>query len=221
MPVGCTRPGTRCRLCNTLHPGIRGSMHRGRASTVFTLIVAAALLGAATQEDALRKRWVGSHEGRPLVLDFYGDSMLLVNDEHVTDFRATGRRLTVFGDTTFTVDYWFALDRLLLETETGVVLTMAPQDQLARPMFGQWVGTLSPSGTGVELYLGRGGAARWRSAGSGWIYGEWNRRSRMILFTWLPDSTSWTAQYDPLGAALLFEETEPESGLMVLRHRYR
>jgi hypothetical protein len=194
-----------------------------RFTIVMTLVLAVVVLAATGQDAGLLKRWVGTHEGRPLVLDFYGDSMVVVNDVHVADYSVRGRRLSVSGDTSFTATYWFALDRLLLETDAGVVLTLAQQDLLARPMFGQWVGALSPSGTGVELYLGRGGVARWRTAGSGWTDGEWNRRSRTIVFTWMPDSTEWSAQYDPLGAALLFEETEGENGLgfAVLRHRYR
>ena len=195
-------------------------MPRLRVAAVFVLVAAGLLVGATAQEGALLKRWVGTHEGRPLTLDFYGDSMVVVNDEQVADFQVSGRRLTVRGDTSFTATYWFAMDRLLLETETGVVLTLAPQDLLARPMFGQWVGT-SISGRGLELYLGRGGVARWRAAGSGWVNGEWDRRSRTIAFTWMPDSTSWAAQYDPLGAALLFEVMEPDTGIVVLRHRYR
>lgn len=195
-------------------------MFRLRVSALFVLVAAGVLVGAAAQDAALFKRWIGTHEGRPLVLDFYGDSMVVVNDEHVGGYEVSGRRLSVTGDTTFSVTYWFALDRLLLETEAGIVLTMAPQDPLARPMFGQWVGT-STSGRGLELYLGRGGVARWRSTGSGWVNGEWDRRSRTITFTWMPDSTSWTAQYDPLGAALLFEVMEPDTGIVVLRHRYR
>lgn len=195
-------------------------MPRLRVSSVLVLVAAGLFVGATAQEAALRKRWVGTHEGRPLTLDFFDDSMLVVNDEHVADYRVSGRRISVTGDTSFSATYWFALDRLLLETETGVVLTMAPQDLLARPMFGQWVG-VSAAGRGLELYLGRGGVARWRAAGSGWVNGEWDRRSRTITFTWMPDSTSWTAQYDPLGAALLFEVMEPDTGIVVLRHRYR
>jgi hypothetical protein len=41
------------------------------------------------------------------------------------------------------------------------------------------------------------------------------------MFTWFPDSTAWTAQYDPMGAALLFEEMEPDGEMVVLRHQYR
>jgi hypothetical protein len=194
-----------------------------RFPILLPLVLAVVVLAATSQDVGLFTRWVGTHEGRPLVLDFYGDSMVVVNDVHVADYNVSGRRLSVSGDTSFAVTYWFALDRLLLETDAGVVLTMAQQDLLARPMFGQWVGTLSSSGAGVELYLGRGGVARWRTAGRGWTDGEWNRRSRTIVFTWMPDSTEWAAQYDPLGAALLFEDTEEEDGLgfAVLRHRYR
>ena len=191
--------------------------------TIVLLTVGSTLLAAAAQwGNPLLKRWVGTHDNRPLVLDFYGDSMLLVNDEYVANFALGDRSFTVFGDTSFTVRYWFALDRLLLETEDGAVLTMAEQDPLARPMFGTWRGSEISSGRRIELWLGRGGVARWRQLpGGGWTGGEWDRSSRTIQFTWLPDSTVWTAQYDPPGGALLFEEMPPESGMVVLRHVYR
>ena len=196
-----------------------------RTPLAATLLLAAGtfLLAAAAQSDnPLLKRWVGTHDNRPLVLDFYGDSMVMVNDEYVADFSLADRSISVFGDTSFTVRYWFALDRLLLETEDGAVLTMAAQDPLARPMFGTWRGSEIASGRRIEVWLGRGGVARWRQLpGGGWTGGEWDRSSRTIRFTWLPDSTVWTAQYDPPGGALLFEEMTPETGMVVLRHVYR
>jgi len=196
---------------------------RTSISITFALLAAgASVLAAVQSDDPLLKRWVGTHDNQPLVLDFYGDSMVLVNDEYVADFSLQDRSISVFGDTSFTVRYWFALDRLLLETEDGAVLTMAEQDPLARPMFGTWRGSEISSGRRIELWLGRGGVARWRHLpGGGWTGGEWDRASRSITFTWLPDSTVWTAQYDPPGGALLFEQMPPEQGMVVLRHVYR
>jgi len=198
-------------------------MRRSIPLTIALLAGATLVLAAAAQSDnPLFRRWVGTHENRPLVLDFYGDSMVIVNDDYVDGYSVEDRRLSVFGDTSFTVKYWFMLDRLLLETDDGTVLTMAEQDPLARPMFGTWRGAEIASGRRIELWLGRGGVARWRRLpGSGWTSGEWDRTSRSIEFTWLPDSTVWTAQYDPPGGALLFEEMPPESGMVVLRHVYR
>ncbi|KPK02687.1 MAG: hypothetical protein AMS20_11725 [Gemmatimonas sp. SG8_28] len=198
-------------------------MRQRSLATIALLAAGAFVLAAAAQSDnPLLKRWVGTHDNQPLVLDFYGDSMVLVNDEHVADFSVQNRSISVFGDTSFTVRYWFALDRLLLETEDGAVLTMAEQDPLARPMFGTWRGSEIASGRRLELWLGRGGVARWRPlSGGGWTGGEWDRSSRTIRFTWLPDSTVWVAQYDPPGGALLFDQMTPESGMVVLRHVYR
>jgi hypothetical protein len=189
-----------------------------------TLLAAAGLLltAAAQSDNPLLKRWVGTHDNRPLVLDFYGDSMVVVNDEYVDGYSLGDRQLSVYGDTSFTVKYWFTLDRLLLETGDGTVVTMSAQDALARPMFGTWRGSAISSGKRIELWLGRGGVARWRPLpGGGWTGGEWDRTSRTITFTWLPDSTVWTAQYDPPGGALLFESLPSEDGIVVLRHVYR
>ena len=202
-------------------------MRRSRPIAVALLAAGVALTGAAFQSHPILKRWVGTHQRRPLVLDFYGDSMLLVNDEYVTDFRLTDRRLSVSGDTSFSVTYWFALDRMMIETGEGTLVTMAEQDLLARPMFGRWIGSGFSSNRRIELYLERGGVARWRRLpGGGWTRGEWERRSRTITFTWLPDSTVWTGQHDPLGSALLFEataleDTELEGETFVLWHSYR
>jgi hypothetical protein len=197
-------------------------MRSSRNAPAAALAAVLALTAFGIQGHPILKRWVGTHEGRPLVLDFYGDTMLVVNDEYLTGYRLTDRTLTVFGDTSFTVDYWFALDRMMIETEDDVLITMAEQDLLARPMFGRWIGSGFSTGQRVELYLGRGGTARWRKVpGGAWTDGEWDRSSRTITFTWLPDSTTWIAQYDPLGSALLFEESGIDGETIVLWHTLR
>lgn len=193
-----------------------------RALAIGTLALTVWGAAAAQDEHPLLRRWVGSYEGRPLVLDFYGDTMLVVNDDRVLNFELAPNRVRAYGDSAFTLTYWFVRDRLLVQTEGGSIVTMAPQGPLARSLFGgRWRG----SGAGqspIELELLRGGVARWRTLPDGpWSGGEWDRTARIITFTWLPDSTIWTAQYDPAGAALLFSETRPGSGTVILRHAYR
>jgi hypothetical protein len=177
---------------------------------------------ALGQEPALTRRWVGTHQGRPLVLDFYADTLLVVNDERPVAFRVTRDSLAVTGDSSFSVSYWFVRDRLLLQTAEGAILTMAPQGLLARPLHGEWHGSGTGNRRQIELRMSRGGEARWRRLPNGrWQSGEWDRRTRTVTFTWLPDSTIWTAQYDPPAGALLFTETEPGSGTVVLRRAFR
>lgn len=174
-------------------------------------------------QDLLRRRWVGTHLNEPLHLDFYGDTMVVVNDALVNAYRVSNDTLIVWGDTAFTVTFWFALDRLLLQTQDGSVITMAPQSHLARPLEGRWVG--NPIGTSeetIELVLRRGGVARWRTIPAGhWQDGEWDRQTRLIQFTWLPDSTRWLGRYDPEGGALLFDSIAGRSTTLVLRRVYR
>lgn len=180
--------------------------------------------GVDEQEPEIRGRWVGTHQGRSLHLDFHGDTMLVVNDRYVLDYRVTFDSLMAFGDTSFAVAYWFALDRLLLATAEGAVVTMSRQNELARPLHGfMWRGSPSrQSDQEMHLEMFRGGIARWRLLPSGeWVNGDWDRTSRVIEFTWLPDSTVWAGRYDPLGEALLFEETFPGGGAVVLRKVYR
>lgn len=195
----------------------------------YLLVLATGILtlagwGAAqTQFDhPLLRRWVGSHGGRPLVLEFYGDTMLVVNDDRVLNFELGPNRLQAYGDSTFTLTYWFVRDRLLVQTEGGSIITMASQGPLARSLFGgRWRGSSTGEPT-LELEMFPGGVARWRSVPEGpWSSGEWDRTARIITFTWLPDSIIWTAQYDPAGAALLFSETTAASGATILRHAYR
>jgi hypothetical protein len=195
---------------------------------VLAVLIALAALGAGAsvhaQADTLTAyRWVGTHQGRPLWLDFYGDSMLVVDDVHVCSYRVTRDSLEAQGDTTFAVSYSVVLDRVLLETPEGAVVTMARQDHLARPMHGQWRGSeIGGTGRRIEMYLRRGGPARYRELPGGtWIRGEWNRRSRQISFVWLPDSLTWTGMYDPGGAALQVSDTTGGGSTIILRHVIR
>lgn len=193
-----------------------------------TLVLAIALVatgpGVTPHQGArLLHRWVGTHSGSSLHLDFYGDTMVVVNDRYAVNYQATRDSLLVSGDTTFAVSYWFALDRLLLRTAEDEVVTMSEQSPLARPIHGRWRGSPARwTDREIELVLNRGGSARWRSVpGGAWTQGEWDRLTRVITFTWLPDSTAWSGQYDPTGNALLFEDAPPGEGILVLRRVFR
>jgi len=187
------------------------------------LVAAATPQPQARTDNPLFRRWVGDYRGRPLNLDFYGDTMLVVNDRYALDFEATSDSVIAYGDTSFAVHYRFALGRLLLRTEEGSIITMAPQPPLARPLFGRWLGGSGRNGNGqIELLMYAAGTARWRwIPGGTWTEGEWDRTSRIILFTWLPDSVAWSGLYDPGGNSLLLEETTPEIGSVILRRFFR
>lgn len=172
---------------------------------IFSLFSALAVFAIGSQlsvqsDHRLMNRWVGTHDGHPWWLDFYGDTMLVVDDTLLLDFRITRDSLVAYGDTSFAVAYWFVRDRLLVQAADGEIITMALQDHMARPIHGDW------RGDGIRMRIWRGGVVT-RSG----TRGEWRRRSRVILFTWLPDSLEWTAQYDPIGAALLTTVVEPDS----------
>lgn len=172
----------------------------------------------------LLRRWVGTHLARPLHLDFYGDTMLLLNDSTPLSFLIEGDSLTAWGaDTTFSVRFWFSMDRLLVLTAESTVVTMAEQDRMARPIWGLWRG--SPVGRGeerIELRMWRGGAASYRARPEWrWKTGEWNRSTRLLTFNWDADSTVWEGRYDPAGGTLLFDSTYAESGTVFLRKVYR
>lgn len=177
----------------------------------------------AQRDTVLAYRWVGTHLGRPLQLEFYGDTMLVVDDERVLDFRLTGDSLVAFGDTSVVGRYRLALDRLLLQTPDGMI-TLARQDRLARPLTGRWRG---PLGTGdgreIELEIFASGQARWRRLpGGGWQGGEWDRTMRTVTFTWDDeDESEWLSQYDPIGNAMLFEATIAGSTSTILRRVFR
>jgi hypothetical protein len=178
--------------------------------------------GAAAQRDSvLAHRWVGVHLGRPLQLEFYADTMLVVDDEHALDFRLTGDSLVAFGDTTIACQYRLAMGRLLLQTPVGVV-TMAVQSALARPLTGRWRGPLgTDDGVEAELVIFADGTARWRRLPEGrWTGGEWDREMRAVTFTWA-DESEWRGQYDPIGNAMLYEVTVLNSQPTILRRIFR
>lgn len=174
-------------------------------------------------QDPIEGRWVGTHNSHPLYLDFFGDTMVVVNDQYPARYYLTYDSLVVMGDTSFAVGYWFSLSRLLLRTDEGRVVTMSKQDALARPIHGVWRGSpIGQSNRTVVLQMQRGGVARRRTLpGGSWREGEWSRRSRNIEFTWKPDSTQWIARYDAAGLALLFENTDDETGTLILRKVWR
>ncbi len=183
-----------------------------------------------TWRDSLQTRWVGTHLGRPLHIDFYADTMVVVKDRFVADYEATQDSIVVFGDTSFSVHYRFALGRMILRTDSGNVITMAAQGSLARPLRGNWLGTPGRMRDSlVELQMNASGTAYWRTLpAGGWIEGEWDRFSREITFTWFPDSaagrpdsTQWVGMYNPVRSQLLFDETLPESGVTILRRFFR
>ena len=196
--------------------------------TTRTRIAAAVLFALAAVPPTLHQqgdprlagRWVGTYEGHALTFDFYSDTMLVVNDDDALSFEARRGSLRAWGDTSFTVTYWFVLDRLLLQTEDDQVVTMAHQDTLARPLDGVWRGSWDEQST-IRLHLYKGGVAQFRvDPGSHWTQGEWDRASRTIQFTWLPDSTVWVGQYDPGGNALLFDSL-PGHGTLFLHRAFR
>ena len=193
--------------------------------TSLILLAGAVPTGLEAQSDSvMQTRWVGRlPNGAPLFLEFYGDSMLVVNDRMALDYVMTSDSLIAYGDTTLQFRYRMSFGRMLLETPDGHVLTMSPQLTLARPLTGRWVATLeTDSLRRMQLELFRGGGARWREIpGGAWHEGEWNRQSRIISFLWLPDSLTWTGQFDPRGNALLFSELDEGTGTVIFRKRYR
>lgn len=190
-----------------------------------TLALLVALAGSAEAQvnERLAKRWVGATANGTLHLDFYSDTMLVVNDRHVATYSLRNDSLVVVGDTAFSAHFRFALDRwLILQTEDGAVITMSEQARLARPLRGEWIGSTLGSASRIVLILRDDGTARWRQLPNGsWTDGEWDRFTRVITFTWLPDSTEWTARYDPGGNSLLFDETIPGEGTVILRRVFR
>jgi hypothetical protein len=192
-----------------------------RAIVLVGLLFATTQTLAAQRDSVLGHRWVGMHLGRPLQFEFYGDTMLIINDQHVLDFQLTADSLVARGDTTVQGRYRLALGRLLLETPRGVV-TMATQSPLARPLTGRWQGSLgTEDGATIELIIREDGIARWRSLPEGrWRDGEWDRETRVVTFTW-SDESEWQGHYDPIGNAILFEQTLTDAGTSILRRVFR
>lgn len=194
----------------------------------WALLISLAATVAARQgsqcETQLRGRWVGLHQSETIRLEFYGDTMLVVNDQHALNYRATSDSLIATGDTTVTARYWFSYCRLLLETADGAVITMSSQQVLARPLTGRWVGDLGTSdGAQAELRLVANGTARWRVLPEGpWTDGEWERETRIITFTWAgTDSLPWIGHYDVEGNAILFDHTVPGSRTVIFQRVFR
>jgi len=207
-------------------PTIKRTRPGSRMLLIFVLTaVALTLSGFAWLQDAnpLLKRWVGTHKGQTLFLDFYGDTMLVVDDARVADFIATNDSIIVFGDTSFAVHYRFAQGWLLIRTEEGDVITMSSQGPLARPLWGQWLGRVSRMGNRMmELRIRGNGTAYWRwIPGGERTEGEWDRFSRILTFTWLPDTVVWNGLYDPMQNQVLFEETVEGSGVVVFERSFR
>jgi hypothetical protein len=146
-------------------------------------------------------RWVGIKQNCcPTVglwLEFYPDSMLLVNDVsvsrmHALNYRITEDSIVATGDTIMRVRYELVLDRLVLYTTDDDVITMSPQSELARPFFGAWLGAneTDSSTTSILLQLYANGNANWRRLPRGEVNtGEWARSVRTFTFTWDTDST--------------------------------
>ena len=174
-------------------------------------------------ETQLTGRWVGLHHQRPLLLEFYGDTMLVVNDQYPLNYRVTSDSLFATGDTTITARYWFSYCRLLLETPDGSEMTMTYQEPLARPLTGRWVGDLGPPvNATAEMQIAAGKPARSHVLPNGtWTQGEWERDTRLITFTWATDTIPWVGHYDPEGNAILFDHTVPGSGTAIFRRIFR
>jgi hypothetical protein len=184
----------------------------------------------AQQDTVLLRRWVGFHQERPLTIEFYGDTMLVVGDQHALNYRLTFDSLVAIGDTSFAVRYRMSYGRLLLETAEGDVITMSPQPPLARPLTGRWVGDVDTAGTyqPAELVLRADRSARWRALPDGRLStGEWDRETRRITLIW-ENGTEWSGLYDPQGNTLLLEPVSDSTGTVqpggatgILRRTFR
>lgn len=192
-----------------------------RLPLILALLALVPSVAHAQRDSVLASRWVGIHKGRPLQFEFYGDTMLVVDDRVPLDFRLTPDSLVALGDTIVMASWRYVLGHLLLDTPDGPV-TMSAQSELARPLTGRWVGTLGDAdGTLIEMVLTLGGTAHWRALGTrAWTEGEWERESRLITFIW-PDETEWQGQYDPIGNALLLSHTVEGSEGSILRRAFR
>ncbi len=134
--------------------------------------------------------------------------MLVVGDRHALDYRLTSDSLTAAGDTTIRAQYRLSHGRLLLEIPEGIVITMATQKTLARPLTGRWIGTVDSSGKAipVEINLNADRSACWRVTPDGkWLGGEWDRAFRQVTMTW--DNSEWIGSYDPQHNSLVLKPT--------------
>jgi hypothetical protein len=181
-------------------------------------------------DTTLLRRWVGNHLERPLTLEFYGETMLVVGDRLALNFRLTPVSIIAEGDTSFTVRYRMAFGRLLLETQAGDVITMSTQNTLGRPITGRWVGDLDTAGATqlAEVVLDPDRSAHWHGIPDGRrSSGEWERETRVVTLTW-EDGSEWTGLYDPQRNTLLLEPVADSTGVVrrgkatgVLRRMFR
>jgi len=190
---------------------------------IATCFLALCLSGAlaAQRDSVLASRWVGDHHNRTLQFEFYGDTMLVLDNEKPLNFRLTSDSLVATGDTIIVARWRYVLGHLLLDTPDGPI-TMSAQSVLARPLVGRWSGPLGDENeTDIEMRLLLGGRAYWRPVGTAtWTEGEWERESRLVTFIWL-DETQWRGQYDPIGNNLLLEQTVEGGHGSILRRAFR
>ncbi len=202
------------------------------------------------------KRWVGAKvNGRPLWLDFFSDTMLVVSDNvrnYPVDYALTPRNLIIYGDTAlshmlhhvfhrfhdsteafvpnfqFGLRYRFSLEKLLIEDEDKVTITMTEQNPLARPIEARWIADL-PDSTQMELFLSRSGDASHRiRPGGSRVFGKWERRSREIEFDWTPDSLEvsdstliWTGLFDAQGQQIVLDNIGRGTSVTIFRRIIR
>jgi hypothetical protein len=191
---------------------MRTTIARNHLHRFFMLALLLAPASAHAQTDTtILKRWVGTYaEGKPLTIEFYGDSMLVVGDRYALTYRMTYDSLIATGDTNVVARYRIAMGRLLLEVPDGNVVTMATQRTLGRPLTGRWVGELDFAGSlrPVEINLNADRSACWHSTAedSKWSGGEWERETRRVTLTWEADE--WTGIYDPQGNSLLLQPVQ-------------
>lgn len=210
---------------------------------MLVVVAMASLAGSAgsaqQRRDPLLRRWVGTHMGRPLFLDFHGDTMLVVNDIQIMDFWYGPDSVIAYNaDTSFAIRYRFSYDKMLIETSEGRTVTMSPQPIQARPVFGgrgwDWGSWVARTGDDViRLELTRIGArARYQKNRGPWKAGTWRRAGRTFEFDWegvgeteggaeTDSSLIWIAQFDAEGHQFIFDETEPGSGLAIFRRVFR
>jgi hypothetical protein len=192
---------------------------------------------AGQKNDPLEKRWVGTLNRQALFLDFFGDSMLVVNDRIIMDYWAGPDSIIAYNaDTSFALQYRAVYDKLLIETADGITVTMSPQPIQARPVFsgfgwdwGRWIAR--SRGEVIQLYIKRiGNGARFTTNSSArkGLSGRWRRAGRTFTFTWEtpteenPDSTQiWMGHFDAEGHQFLFDDTGPETDMAIFRRRHR
>jgi len=202
------------------------------------------------------KRWVGAKvNGLPLWLDFFSDTMLVVSDNvrnYPVDYALTPRNLIIYGDTAlshmlyhafhrfhdaaeafvptfqFGLRYRFSLEKLLIDDEDNVTITMTEQNLLARPIEARWIADL-PNSTQMELFLSRSGDASHRiRPGGSRVFGKWERRSREIEFDWTPDSLEvsdstliWTGLFDARGQQIVLDGIGRGTSVTIFRRIIR